>query len=546
MTATTFGPLRHRDFGRIWAASVLSNFGLLINGVGAGWAMTEMSGKAEDVALVQTALMLPYMLFAVPAGAISDTYDRRKVSIVMLVFACLSAGILTGVTVAGWLSPALLLLLCFLSGTANAMFIPAWQSSVGEQVPQEDLPPAVALNSVSYNIARSFGPAVGGLIVAAAGAVAAFGVTAFCYLPIMLALYLWKRRPDPPRLPPERIGSAIVSGVRYVFHSPAARKVIVRSVAIGLSGASISSLMPLIARDMLGGSAAIYGVLLGAFGVGAVLGALVMPAIRQRLSMESHVAASLGLMGISVILLSFMRSPITAIPLLMLAGGFWMQPLTLFNIAIQTQAPRWVTGRALAAYQASMAGGIAVGSWLWGRAAEPLGTATAIGLSGVALVGCVTLTWLLRLPADKIDSGDRDPLPLPEFRLAITGRSGPITVEVEYAVDPVQARAFYTAMLEVAHIRQRNGAYQWSLARDLEAEQCWVERFSCPTWHDYLRQRDRTTIGEQAVLQRALDETITRSHGRIRRLLERPVGSVRWRSDTRDDGLLVHDGTTSA
>lgn len=537
---SSFAPLRHRAFRGIWLASLLSNFGLLINGVAAGWTMTDLSARADLVALVQTALMLPYMLFAMAAGAIADTYDRRLVSMSMLGFALCSSLLLTGVAFAGLLTPVLLLLLCFLSGTANAMFGPAWQASVSEQVPAEDLAPAVALNSVSYNIARSFGPAVGGLIVATAGSVAAFGAVALCYLPILLALFLWRRKRDVPRLPPERIGWAIVSGVRYVMHSAATRSVIIRAILTGISGASISSLMPLIARDLIGGTAATYGLLLGVFGLGAVSGALLMPHLRDRLRGEWHIGASTALLGVAIIALSFARSRLTAMPLLFVAGILWMQPLTQFNIVIQTQAPRWVTGRALAAFQAAIAGGLASGAWIWGHVGALIGTANSIACSGVAMLACVAASRIWPLSHEAADIGaPAKPLSKPEVRLGLTGRSGPIVVEVEYLVDPDNARQFYSAMLEVQRFRQRNGAFMWSLARDIANERCWIERFSCPTWHDYLRQRERMTAGEQAIVDRAAAETLDQRADRIRRLLERPVGSVRWRADSQDPGLIL-------
>lgn len=533
-TARSFAPLRHQVFRHIWLASLLSNFGLLINGVAAGWAMTELSGQADLVALVQTALMLPFMLFSLVAGAISDTYDRRRVSMAMLGFALASSVLLTGVAWAGWLTPGLLLVLCFLNGTANAMFGPAWQASVSEQVPPEDLGPAVALNSVSYNIARSFGPALGGLIVAVAGAVTAFGTTALCYLPILLALYLWRREQVPPRLPPERIGWAIVSGVRYVVHSPPMRAVILRALLTGLAGGSISSLMPLVARDLIGGSAAIYGLLLGVFGIGAVLGALVMPVLQSRLRGEWHVGGSTALLGLTIIALSLSRSLWVAMPVLFLAGIMWMQPLTQFNIIIQTAAPRWVAGRALAAFQAAIAGGLAGGAWLWGHIGTVVGTAPAIAMSGLAMVGCVLASRIWPLEQEASDTAIRDrPLATPDVRLALTGRSGPIVVEVEYRVEPERA------MLAVQRFRQRNGASLWTLARDIADESCWIERFSCPTWHDYLRQRERMTAGELAIFDLALAETMDGRGDRVRRLLERPVGSVRWRSESRDPGLVL-------
>src|SRR6476646_1032161 len=219
-------PLRHSVFRRIWLASLLSNLGLLIQAVGAAWAMTQMTSSADRVALVQTALMLPVMLLSMPAGAIADMHDRRIVALISLAIALTGA---TALTVLAWLNlvtPNLLLALCFVVGSGMALFGPAWQSSVSEQVPSETLPAAVALNGISYNIARSFGPAIGGIVVASAGAVVAFAVNAVLYLPLMVVLFLWNRTHEPSRLPRERLTRAMVSGARYITNSPSIRIVL--------------------------------------------------------------------------------------------------------------------------------------------------------------------------------------------------------------------------------------------------------------------------------------------------------------------------------
>ena len=226
-TDSITAPLRHSVFRRIWLASLVSNLGILIQGVGAAWAMTQMTSSADKVALVQTALMLPIMLISMPAGAIADMHDRRIVALVSLSIALTGA---TALTVLAWLNlvtPNMLLALCFVVGSGMALFGPAWQSSVSEQVPAETLPSAVALNGISYNIARSFGPAIGGIVVATAGAVAAFAANAVLYLPLMVVLFLWNRISEPSRLPRERLNRAIVSGVRYIANSPSIRIVLI-------------------------------------------------------------------------------------------------------------------------------------------------------------------------------------------------------------------------------------------------------------------------------------------------------------------------------
>src|ERR1700690_1998759 len=231
-------PLRHATFRRIWLASLLSNLGLLIQAVGAAWAMTQMTSSADKVALVQTALMLPVLLISMPAGAIADMYDRRIVSIISLSIALSGATALTVLAWLGLVTPTTLLAFCFVVGSGMALFGPAWQSSVSEQVPPETLPSAVALNGISYNIARSFGPAIGGIVVATAGAVAAFAANAALYLPLLVGLLLWRRENAPSRLPRERLTRAIVSGVLSIANSPPIKIVLVRTMIPGLIGGS--------------------------------------------------------------------------------------------------------------------------------------------------------------------------------------------------------------------------------------------------------------------------------------------------------------------
>ena len=322
-------PLRHAVFRRIWLASLVSNLGILIQGVGAAWAMTQMTSSADKVALVQTALMLPIMLIAMPAGAIADMHDRR---IVAHGLARHCACRRNRADRAGWLglvTPNILLALCFVVGSGMALFGPAWQASVSEQVPAETLPAAVALNGISYNIARSFGPAVGGIVVATAGAVAAFAVNAVLYLPLMVVLFLWNRTHEPSRLPRERLNRAIVSGVRYIANSPSIRIVLIRTLVTGVIGGSISALMPLVARDLLHGGAQTYGIMLGAFGMGAVFGALNISEVRRRMSGEAAVrACAISLAG-AIAAVALSTSAILTAIALVLAGAVWMLAVAL-------------------------------------------------------------------------------------------------------------------------------------------------------------------------------------------------------------------------
>jgi MFS family permease len=528
----TFAPLRTPLFRNIWLASLLSNLGFMFLSVGAAWQMTLLTPRPEIIALVQSALMLPMMLLAIPAGAMADMYDRRKVALAALCVALVAAFSLTVLVALHLLTPSLLLAFCFFVGIGVALYAPSWQASVGEQVPRETLPAAVSLASMSFNIGRSVGPALGGALVAAAGPVAAFAGTAFGYVPLFTMFALWKREATPSRLPPERIDRAVGAGVRYVLHSPPIRTVVVRAFFTTLTGCSISALMPLVVRDQLHSTAGVFGLLLGCFGVGAVIGGLILPAVRRRASEQLSVTVASVLLasGIAIVALSPWY-PLSAVALI-LCGMSWTISITLYNVVIQTSAPRWVSGRLVASFQTATAAGTACGSWLWGHVAAGAEVQTAMLVSAAAAASTTLLGLVLRMPSASDSEHEEVRMSDPEVALDLTGRSGPIVTEVEYSIAHEDAREFYRRMMAVRLLRMRNGAFEWSIARHIADPQIWVERFTCPTWHDYLRLRDRNTAEEMAVMQNAQDMIRPGTQLVVRRMLERPFGSVRWFENT--------------
>jgi len=532
-----FEPLREPSFATIWSSSVLANFGQLILGVGAAWEMTRLVSSPEMVALVQSALMLPLMLVAVPAGAAADMFDRRKVALAGLAFATLCAATLTTLSVLGLTSPWMLLGFCSLIGGGVALYGPAWQASVREQVSAEHLPAAVALGSISYNVARSFGPALGGVIILVAGAKSAFAVNAVCYLPLYVAFLFWRREPAPSRLPPERMDRAIVSGVRYVIHSPPVRTVLFRAFVYGLVGTAIAALTPIVARELLHGGAAVYGLLLGVFGAGAVGGAMLTGHVRARFKAEPAVSLSAAIMGLMTVVIGLSHHVVLTAAAMAAAGAAWMLAATLLNLGVQFSAPRWVTARALSLYQSALTGGAAFGAWVWGRMASDHGVGPALLVSGVVLVLSPLIGLVLPMPdvstvgTEPFESGAE-----PEVALALTLKSGPVVIEMDYEVDPAHARPFYDAMQNLQRMRKRNGAFDWSLARDIGDPAMWTERFLCPTWGDYLRLRTRFTHSDRALQEVARSFIRDGGQLRVRRKLERPFGSVRWRADAPDTG----------
>ena len=531
-----FAPLREPTFRRIWTASLFSNFGQLILGVGAAWEMTRLSNDPSMVALVQTALMVPLMLVALPAGAVADMFDRRKIALLGLGFSIASSAVLTVIAFAGLTTPWLLLLFCVLIGGGVALYNPSWQASIGEQVSAVRLPAAIALGTISYNVARSFGPALGGLVVLALGAKAAFAINACFYIPLWLAFLVWNRRHVPSRLPPERIDRAIMSGARFARHSPSIRTVMIRAFAFALCSASSTALAPLVAKELLHGNAGVYGIMLGSTGVGAVIGALFIGSLRTRFSAEFVQRVCALSTGVGLVIIGASRSlPLTCAALLV-SGGCNIVGFAMLNVSVQLSAPRWVTARALSLYSSSLTGGIAIGAWLWGMVAKSFDVSFTLTASGIAVGLTLLLGFVLRLPQASEDEANAlvEIGYEPEVELALTVRSGPIVVEVEYDVDPADARDFYAAMTEAAKVRRRIGAFNWSLSRDIGNPALWIERYQCPTWGDYLRLRDRYTQADFDVQARADVFNRTHDRNRVHRRLERPFGSVRWKADTPD------------
>jgi MFS family permease len=486
-------PLSVPIFRAVWISSIASNFGGLIQSVGAAWLMIALGASPQIIALVQASTTLPIMLLSLLAGAIADNLDRRRVMLSAQIFMLLVSAVLSVFAWAGWLTPWLLLGFTFLIGCGTALNGPAWQASVGDMVPRAALPGAVAMNSMGFNIARSVGPAIGGAIVAAAGAAAAFLANAVSYLGLIVVLARWRPHPVDGRLPPEPIGTAMLAGVRYVAMSPGLRVVMLRSLVFGLAASAVPALMPLVARDLIGGGPLTYGVLLGGFGIGAIAGALGSTPLRNRLSPEGVVRAAVLVLSVGAAIVAVSRALPLTIAGLLLAGGGWVLALSTFNVSVQLATPRWVVARGLAIYQMAAFGGMAAGSWLFGIIAEMDGVGTALlAAAGLQLVSLV-LGFAFALPgiAD-LDLDLRD-WTVPVTNVPILPRSGPIVITIEYRIAAADLPRFFAVMDERKRIRRRDGARHWTLLRDLMEPELWIERYHVATWLDYVRHNQRRT-----------------------------------------------------
>jgi len=479
------------------------------------------------VALVQASTTLPIMLLSLLAGAIADNVQQRTVMLCAQLFMLVVSAVLAIFAWTGDLTPWLLLTFTFLIGIGTALNNPAWQSSVGEMVPRASLPAAVSLNSMGFNIARSVGPAIGGAIVAAAGAAAAFLLNAVSYLGLIGVLLTWRQPARAQTLPRERIGVAVEAGIRYVSMSPHLRVVMLRAAVFGLTGSAISALMPIVARDHIGGGALTYGVLLGGFGIGAIGGALSSRRLRERRSNEGVATTGTLVMATGTIVASVSYMLPLTIVALMLCGAGWVITLSTFNVTVQMSSPRWVVGRALSIYQMAAFGGMSLGSWLSGELADWGGVGTALAVAGGVQVASVLLA--LRFPLPQVEALNLDPLSRwqePDVAVPIQPRSGPIVVTIEYRIDERDVPAFLTAMAERRRVRIRDGARHWSLLRDLGEADLWMERYNVATWVEYVRHNQRRTQADAATSERLMALHKGPEPVRVHRMIERQTGAL--------------------
>jgi MFS family permease len=397
--SATLRPLTHRPFRLIVTGALLANLGNAIQSVGAAWQLTASGAHADIVALVQTAMNLPIMLLALPAGAWADMFDRRRIIILAQAGMLVLSLLLAALVMAGSAPQGAIIGLTFLLACGIACFNPAMNGSIGRVVPRVDLAAAVALNIVGFNLARSVGPALGGVIVSGGGAAAAFVVNALSYLIAIVVFWRWEGVPNTPSEQRRRVHSVIAQGVRYAFASPPIRTIFVRAVTFSASGAAAWALMPLVSADLLHKGSAVYGLLLGAIGLGAVIGAATSTALRTRFSAETILRAAGITYGAASIVVAARPGLWAMLLVLVIAGAGWVQALSGFSVAGQLWSPRELVGRITAMVSSLTFGGIAIGSWLWGHVAQSFGVATALGASGAAMVALPLLGLVLPMPA---------------------------------------------------------------------------------------------------------------------------------------------------
>ena len=492
-------PFRHSAFTVIWTATLVSNVGGWMYSAASGWLMTSLNPDALMVALVQAASSLPISLFAIPAGALADIFDKRKFLIVVETITTVVSAVYAVIVGLGWATPLNLLVFTFLIGAAGAMTVPAWQAVVTYLVPKDDLPPAIAANSVGVNISRAIGPALGGLTISAYGIVAPFWINAASNLGIVASLLWWRPRTRAGTLlPAERFGQAILAGLRYARHNQHLRATLVRASGFFLFASAYWALLPLVARQQIGGGPDLYGVLLGVIGASAVAGAFLLPRAKAGLGVDLLFAVGAIGQAVAMVLYGLAREPVTALAASVIAGASWIGALATLSVSAQVALPDWVRARGLALYTTVFFGCLTIGSAAWGGIGVLVGLANAHFLAAAGAVAATALTWRWKLQTGaSVDLSPSMHWPAPLTAQPIEHDRGPVLVTVEYRIDPADREPFLEALARLEHERCRDGAYAWGVFEDAAQEGRILETFLIESWMEHLRQHERVTEADR-------------------------------------------------
>ena len=505
--SSAWAPLAQRAFRWLWLAMLISWIGTWMQTVGAQWLLIDAPNAAALVSLVQVVTTLPMMLLALPGGVLADSFDRRWLLIAVQSYLFVVGLLLAGLTAIGQMPPALLLAFTFALGAGGAVQLPAWQATMPELVPRNQLRAATRLDLVSVNGARSLGPALAGLVIAYLGGVpVVFGLYAACVGFFGVVLLLWRRPKAESENRRERFLPALRAGGRYVWHEPIVRRILLRTILVVAPAVALWALLPLIASERLGLGADGYGALFGALGLGAIVGAFVLGQVRDRVSTNALLTAAGALYAAALAVIVLTLSVPAALATLLLAGVAWMALTSTLAAELQLFLPVWVRARALAVFMLTFTGSMTVGALVWGLVAEAFGLQPTYLVAATVLLAGVVAGVFLRVP----ETGHLDRAPTiywPEPRLAFDPEpdDGPVVVTVEYTITPERETAFLDAMDRLRQSRRRTGATRWELFRDGDRPDRFIEIFSVASWQEHLHQHEgRLTAADREVEEAAL------------------------------------------
>jgi MFS family permease len=502
-TPSLWRPLRTPLFRNLLIADVMSDIGTFMQTVGAAWLMVSLGAGPMYVALTQTASALPFFVFALPAGAIGDIVDRRRLILYTEFWMVGVAIVLAVATIMGLMSPWLLLVLTFALSAGDAFETPTWRAVLPEMVPKEDLAAASALNGIEFNFARAIGPALAGVIIAVAGVGLAFALNVASFGGVIVLVARWKRPVRRRTTPPETLAGATVAAVRYVRFSPPIRVLLLRSGLTMFFASALLALLPSVARS-ISDSPTGYGILLGCFGAGAVVGALTMQPARARWSEDTVVSGGVAILGLMTAIAGFLHTMVALAATMLVAGAAWIVFISVMSALVQSLAPDWVRARVLSIFMLVFQGGLAAGSALAGALAARAGIQQALLWAGLGIVATTALGLVAKLPDATTDVSPwnhwRMPAIVKDLRPELD--EGPVLVTLEYRVNHDQSEEFLDAIHEYGRVRRRDGAYRWGVYRDLEDADRYVETFLIRSWAEHLRQHERSTKADREIEDR--------------------------------------------
>ncbi len=525
-------PLRHVAFRHFYFGTIGSALGYTMQATVAAWLMATITPSPLMVALVQTASTTPTLLFGLLGGALADIVDRRKIILVAQSVLLVATAILGTATLTNSIGPASLLALTFMVGVGFTFYQPAQQAHVNELVPSRDLHRAVALGAVAFNVARAAGPACAGAIAAWIGSGSAFLTSAACFVIMIYAARHLKPRAHALPGVPERLLSGVQSGLRFVRHSPGMRALVFRNFSFAVCASAFWALLPVIARDQLKLGAGGFGLLSAGFGLGAILGAVSIPAQLQRRSLNSVVLSANLLWTLAILLIAVTDSAIFAVAGTFVAGMAWVCVFASLTAGTQSTAPAWVRARAVGSSIVAVQASLAIGSIIWGTLASAMGTHVALAASAVALIVMQGLSYRIRV----VLGSEADVTPgfqLPELAMALQPMAddGPVLIQVEYLIPLGQRDKFLQAIRAVEATRRRNGAMSWRVFADLGEEGRFVERFIISSWAEYVRLRSRATVADRAAHTAIEEFQQVGVPIRVSRLIGVDLGNARFASE---------------
>ncbi len=500
---SALAPFKYPIFKMMWIASVMSTIGTWMQDVGAAWLMTTLTKDPLMVASVQAMTALSMFFLALPAGALADILDRRRYLIVLQTGLMITAGIIAFITYLGIITPSLLLLMTFCMGAGAALSFSAWITLMTELVPTKHLTASVTLTGVSINISRAIGPALAGFIIAASGSWAVFALNSLSFFGIIIVLKRWKTQANESPLPAERLYGAMKAGLRYVRGSPPFQILLIKGTAFFVFASAVWALLPLIVRMKLLAGPIDYGFILAAMGIGAVLGAMILPTLRERFNCDEIILGGAIGFSFTTLVLALSNSFYISCGVMLIGGMSWISVVSTLITLVQRVVSGWVKARAISIFFAVFFGGMAVGSFFWGWVATELSISISLFLAGLGLLFFNILTYIFISGNNLIlDHTPSHHMPAPVVEEAPKFHEGPVMVMVEYQIEPHNIVNFTKALQDLRRIRYRDGAFFWSLFKDIETPDKFVTCFMVESWIEHLRQHERISNSDKEIIEK--------------------------------------------